>query len=48
MKAVRRFIQHNANSLHVYCRLCGYIPTPWAKKVTKLYEKSIHKLVYAI
>ncbi|WP_167321342.1 hypothetical protein [Syntrophobacter fumaroxidans] len=48
MKTVRQFIQHNVNSLHVYCRLCDHIPCHMAKKIARLYDKTIQRLVYII
>jgi len=48
MRTLRQFIQHNVNSLHVYCRLCDHMPCNLAKKIAKLYDKSIQRLVYLI
>lgn len=48
MKTVRSILQHYGNGLHVYCRLCSFLPCKTARKCAKWYERRVQWVVYAI
>ena len=45
-KQFRSFLQHYANGLHVYCRLCSFLPCKTAKRVTKMYTVNVQPVLY--
>ena len=45
---MRNWLQHNLNSLHIYCRLVRIMPRWLARKVRLYWEKTaIYELIYA-
>lgn len=43
---LRYALQHRFNSMHVYCRLCTFIPHSAAIKLSRTWEKVIHPIIY--
>jgi hypothetical protein len=39
-------LQHHLNAVHVYSRLCGLMPPFLARKLSKLWERLVHPLLY--
>ena len=47
VKVVQSWLQHNLNSVHVYCRLMRVMPRGVAKKTALCWEKTaIYRLMY--
>ena len=45
---MRDWLQHNLNSLHIYCRLVRIMPRSLARKIVLYWEKTaIYGLIYA-
>ena len=45
---MQNWLQHNFNSLHIYCRLVRIMPRSLARKIVLYWEKTaIYGLIYA-
>jgi hypothetical protein len=42
----RLLLQHRFNSMHLYCRMCIFMPPALAIRLTKVYERFVHRLIY--
>ncbi len=39
-------LQHHLNSIHVYCRLCSFLPPRTAFRISRAWEKIVHPFIY--
>lgn len=48
MKTIRSALQHELNSLHVFCRLCGIFGRRRATAIAKAWERCfLYRVIYA-
>jgi hypothetical protein len=43
---MKNWLQHNLNSMHIYCRLCKFLPKAKAMYISQKWEKIIHPMLY--
>ncbi|HWR89565.1 MAG TPA: hypothetical protein VN260_04865 [Dissulfurispiraceae bacterium] len=43
---MRHRLQHRLNSVHVYCRMCNFMPKTMAFRLARVYERIVHPLLY--
>jgi hypothetical protein len=47
VRGMRNWLQHNFNSMHIYCRLVRVMPKATARSVASWWEKrSLYRLMY--
>lgn len=39
-------LQHRLNSVHLYCRMCSFMPRRVAIIVARMYERVVHPILY--
>jgi len=42
----RLFLQHHLNAMHLYCRMCSFMPEGLAFGLARVYERLVHRLIY--
>lgn len=44
--SLRHELQHRFNAMHVYCKLRYFIPHAMAKRISTMWEKVVHPIIY--